>query len=73
MQASRMYELTVADIRVGRDAVVGITDLARLATGPAGLALDDGISHAVPDLELYVLQQNSLGDAALLGDPERQP
>ena len=46
---------------------------ARLVTGPAGLALDDGISHAVPDLELYVLQQNSDSDAALLGDPERQP
>ena len=168
MQASRTYELNVADIRVGRDAVVGIPDFylgrpgffpggvgvaacwaggaarvldllrarhprptdaqqlrfgrmrtelvaaaaagrsaadvldrpdpttdlqqvatearavtaeavrrllaeARLVTGPAGLALDDGISHAVPDLELYVLQQNSDGDAALLGDPERQP
>jgi hypothetical protein len=58
---------------VTAEAVRRLLAEARLVTGPAGLALDDGISHAVPDLELYVLQQNSDADAALLGDPERQP
>lgn len=38
---------------------------ARLLTGPTGLALDDGVAHALPDLELYVLQHNV--DAALAG------
>ena len=58
---------------VTAEAIRRLLAEARLVTGPAGLALDDGISHAVPDLELYVLQQNSDGDAALLGDPGRQP
>lgn len=58
---------------VTAEAIRRLLAEARLVTGPAGLALDDGISHAVPDLELYVLQQNSDGDAALLGDPEGQP
>ena len=58
---------------VTAEAVRRLLAEARLVTGPAGLALDDGISHAVPDLELYVLQQNSDSDATLLGDPERQP
>lgn len=46
---------------------------ARLLTGPAGVALDEELSHALPDLELYVLQQNADADAALLGDPRRFP
>ncbi len=58
---------------VAAEAVRRILHEARLLTGPAGLALDDGIAHAVPDLEMYTLQQNSDGDAALLGDPGRQP
>ena len=47
-----------------------ITD-ARLVTGPAGLAMHEGLAHAIPDLELYVMQQNSDGDASFLGDPGR--
>ena len=39
----------------------------RHATGPAGLALDADLSHAVADLELYVRQQNADADFALLG------
>lgn len=46
---------------------------ARLATGPAGLALDAGLTHAVHDLELYALQQNSDADATFLGDATRWP
>ncbi|GAA3641011.1 hypothetical protein [Microlunatus ginsengisoli] len=46
---------------------------ARLLTGPAGVAMDDDLAHALPDLELYVLQQNADADAMLLGDPERIP
>lgn len=42
---------------------------ARLLTGPTGLALDDGVTHAVPDLELYVLQHNVDAALAALGAP----
>jgi hypothetical protein len=54
-------------------AIRRIIGEARLLTGPAGVALDDELSHAMPDLELYVLQQNADADAALLGDPDRFP
>ena len=57
---------------VAADAVRRIVAETRLVTGPAGMAMDDGLSHAVNDLELYALQQSSDGDAALLGDPERR-
>ena len=52
------------------EAVHRILAAARMLTGPTGLALDDAVSHAVPDLELYVLQHNV--DAALgwLGEDE---
>jgi hypothetical protein len=29
------------------------------------------LAHAIPDLELYVMQQNSDGDALFLGDSTR--
>lgn len=45
------------------DAVHRVLASARMLTGPTGLALDDAVSHVIPDLELYVLQHN--GDAAL--------
>ena len=50
-------------------AVHRVLAAARMLTGPTGLALDDALAHAVPDLELYVLQHNV--DAALtgLGEP----
>ena len=57
---------------VAAEAVRRIVAEARLTTGPAGLALDAALSAAIPDLELYALQQNSDGDAMLLGDPERR-
>ena len=57
---------------VAAEAVRRIVAEARLTTGPAGVALDPALSAAVPDLELYALQQNSDGDALLLGDPERR-
>jgi len=44
-------------------AVHRVLASARLLTGPTGLALDDDVAHAVPDLELYTLQHNL--DAAL--------
>ena len=57
---------------VAAEAVRRILAEARLITGPTGLALDAALSAAIPDLELYALQQNSDGDARLLGDPERR-
>ena len=54
-------------------AIRRIITEARLLTGPAGVAMDDELAHALPDLELYVLQQNADADATLLGDPERIP
>ena len=54
------------------EAVRRLISDARLLGGPAGLAMDAGLAHAVPDLELYVLQQNSDGDAFALGDPRRR-
>jgi alkylation response protein AidB-like acyl-CoA dehydrogenase len=54
-------------------AVRRIIAEARLITGPPGVALDDELSHALPDLELYALQQNADGDAMVLGDPTRLP
>jgi hypothetical protein len=55
------------------DAVRRMVAEARLAAGPAGMAMDEGLSHAVLDLELYALQQNSDADALLLGDPRWRP
>ena len=49
------------------DAIRRMLGHARLAAGPAGMAMDEGLSHAVLDLELYALQQNSDADALLLG------
>jgi hypothetical protein len=58
---------------VAADAVRRIIAEARLTTGPAGLALDQDISHAIPNLELYVSQHNVDADATVLGDPARRP
>ncbi len=52
------------------EAVRRIIAEARLVTGPAGLALDDDLGHAVADLELYAAQQSADADAMLLGDPQ---
>jgi len=51
------------------EAVRRLINEARLVTGPAGLAMHEGLAHAIPDLELYVMQQHSDGDASVLGDP----
>ncbi len=53
------------------EAVHRVLAAARMLTGPTGLALDDAVSHAIPDLELYVLQHNV--DAALAGLGEAGP
>jgi hypothetical protein len=49
------------------DAIRRMVAETRLAVGPAGMAMDEELSHAVLDLELYALQQNSDADALLLG------
>ncbi len=49
-------------------AVHRVLATARLLTGPTGLALDDDVAHAVPDLELYVLQHNLDAALAALGE-----
>ena len=54
------------------EAVRRLITEARLVTGPAGLAMHEGLAHAIPDLEIYVMQQNSDGDASFLGDPGRR-
>ena len=58
---------------VAADAVRRIIAEARLTTGPAGLAMDEDLSHAIPDVELYVSQHNPDADAIMLGDPARRP
>lgn len=42
-------------------------DETRTIAGPAGLAFDTALLHAVADLDLYVRQQNADADAAFLG------
>lgn len=53
-------------------AVVGasvrrLLEQARSLAGPAGLALDGPLTRAIDDLDLYVRQQSTDGDALLLG------
>jgi alkylation response protein AidB-like acyl-CoA dehydrogenase len=53
-------------------AVVGasvrrLLDQARAIAGPAGLAFDGPLTRAVDDLDLYVRQQSTDGDALFLG------
>lgn len=53
-------------------AVVGacvrrLLDQARTLAGPAGLAFDGALTRAVDDLDLYVRQQSTDGDALFLG------
>lgn len=55
------------------EAVHRVLAGARMLTGPTGLALDDAVSHAVPDLELYVLQHNVDAALAALGAPPGRP
>lgn len=52
------------------DAVHRVLAAARMLTGPTGLALDDAVGHAIPDLELYVLQHNTDAALAALGTPQ---
>jgi alkylation response protein AidB-like acyl-CoA dehydrogenase len=67
------WQALSAEARAGAaEAVRRLIGDARLLSGPAGLAMDEGLAHAVPDLELYVLQQNSDADAFALGDPRRR-
>ncbi len=42
-------------------------DEVRTIAGPAGLAFDAALTHAIADLDLYVRQQNADADAAFLG------
>ncbi|MGI8456567.1 MAG: acyl-CoA dehydrogenase family protein [Propionibacteriaceae bacterium] len=48
-------------------AVHQVLDQAHRIAGPAGLAYDEDLTHAVHDLRLYVLQSNADADAAYLG------
>ena len=53
-------------------AVVGasvrrLLDQARAIAGPTGLAFDGPLTRAVDDLDLYVRQQSTDGDAMFLG------
>ena len=62
------------EVRTGvAEAVHRVLACARLLTGPTGLALDDAVSHVLPDLELYVLQHNVDAALAALGDPASRP
>lgn len=51
---------------VGSCVRAGLAEARELA-GPAGLAYDADLTHAIDDLGLYVLQQNADGDAGYLG------
>jgi hypothetical protein len=49
------------------DAVARVLEETRRIAGPAGLAFDEELGRARADLDLYVLQQSSDGDAFFLG------
>lgn len=51
------------------DAVTRILAEARRLGGAAGLAFDAPLTHALADLDLYILQQSADGDAAFLATP----
>jgi hypothetical protein len=48
-------------------AVRRLLDQARAIAGPAGLAHDGPLTRAIDDLDLYVRQQSTDGDALFLG------
>jgi alkylation response protein AidB-like acyl-CoA dehydrogenase len=48
-------------------AVRRLLDQARAIAGPAGLAFDGPLTRAIDDLDLYVRQQSTDGDALFLG------
>ncbi len=56
---------------VGQAVQAALND-ARVLAGPAGLAFDAALTHAIDDLGLYVLQQNTDGDAGYLGAAVRR-
>lgn len=61
-------------VRAGVGAAVhAVLDDARTVAGPVGLAFDAPLTHAIADLDLYVRQQNTDGDAAYLGGRLRDP
>lgn len=51
------------------EAVTRILAESRRLGGAAGLAFDAPLTHALADLDLYVLQQSADGDAAFLAAP----
>lgn len=53
-------------------AVDEVLGQVRVLAGPAGLAFDADLSHAVDDLSLYALQQSRDGDAGYLGRTWRE-
>lgn len=67
------WQLLSTQVRAGVASAVntGLAE-ARVLAGPAGLAYDAGVTHALDDLGLYVLQQNADGDAAYLGGKLRR-
>ncbi len=61
-------------VRAGVGAAVhAVLDDARTLAGPVGLAFDAPLTHAIADLDLYVRQQNTDGDAGYLGARLRNP
>lgn len=61
-------------VRAGVGAAVhAVLDDTRTLAGPVGLAFDAALTHAIADLDLYVRQQNTDGDAAYLGVRLRDP
>ncbi len=50
------------------NAVHGVLDQAHRIAGPAGLAYDQDLTHAVHDLRLYVLQHNADAEALYLAE-----
>lgn len=68
---AQLHQLAT-QVRAGVAAAVraGLAE-ARLLAGPAGLAFDVDLTHAIDDLGLYVLQQNADADAAYLGETLR--
>ena len=72
-QPPSQWQLLSTQVRAGAASAVntGLAE-ARVLAGPAGLAYDADVTHALDDLGLYVLQQNADGDAAYLGGKLRR-
>lgn len=65
--SAALHQLSAEVRAVVAGAVQAALAESRVLAGPAGLAFDAALTHAIDDLGLYVGQQNPDADATLLG------